>query len=645
MSAIYGILSSDKIPDITGLSVWNAIYGKEDSQELSEGNVFCGCRTSATSHPKTSAPVISNDEYIAVIDSIIYNRDEVIQQLSTSQSDSDERLIFELFLKFGAKGLKNVNGDFAGAFYSKKERKLTLIRDHIGIRPLFFYYDKKNVVFSTDIRGIISNKSLDVSISEEWAYKFLSGYISDDEKITEYSNVYRVTPGHTIEFSFKNEEIIQNKRAYWKPALHKIRLPSEKRYQEKMRELVESAVKLRLDAYPGKVGAELSGGLDSGVIDIIINRFGREGVYFSWSKSPEILPIIDSRDERNVILDICKQENIQCHYNDYSYSSFEESIVTPASEYGLVNDAYSPIASKCSFPTYLNSQTLLSTAKCVKENGSNVVFTGHGGDEGVSHRAYDYELFYFHEYYYYLKNQWRKTYNRKHRIIETLKLCKTDLTETRKDMFSPFKSHRTAEDFITQSLKEKGKSYSVAPLYFSFDPVKYVKQGGSLNRPECTALYGAYMNVTFAFPFLDYRVLDYALSIPRHNYINHGKNRYVYREAFKDIMPKSLYKLTSKRDISALNRKKEEGDEKPDWYPAFNTERRALVESLDRDIWAGILDFDKLDAWVNGERPEDAEREKNENALGTLFNAVVAQTALIGARLAVERAAEKKTEQ
>lgn len=79
----------------------------------------------------------------------------------------------------------------------------------------------------------------------------------------------------------------------------------------RLRELITDSVKRRLDVFPDIIGAELSGGLDSGVIDILINRLGREAVYYSWSFSPQDLPDVPN-DERQVIADICEQENIIC---------------------------------------------------------------------------------------------------------------------------------------------------------------------------------------------------------------------------------------------------------------------------------------------------------------------------------------------
>ena len=67
------------------------------------------------------------------------------------------------------------------------------------------------------------------------------------------------------------------------------------------------------------------------------------------------------------------------------------------------------------------------------------------------------------------------------------------------------------------------------PLSFSYDPVSYIHQGGSRNRLDNVALYGAYNGVRYLIPYLDYRVIDYAVSIPRYQYLRGRRNRFVFR--------------------------------------------------------------------------------------------------------------------
>jgi len=131
-------------------------------------------------------------------------------------------------------------------------------------------------------------------------------------------------------------------------------------------------------------------------------------------------------------------------------------------------------------------------------------------------------------------------------------------------------------------------------LTFAYDPLSYIRTGGSRNRLDVVALLGAYFGARYIVPYSDYRVIDYAVSIPRHMYLKNQKNRYIFKETFQDIMPESLYNLTGKEDTSWRNAEKKEKD------PAEYIERKKrLFGMLDREYWDKYLDWDVMETWAN----------------------------------------------
>lgn len=639
MSSIFGYSTSDNRIKATGLALWNKFYGTSEPKMVYEHGVQIGCCPSSfSSHPAAKDSVLSDSRFMAVIDAIIYNRDEIINDLGIASSASDEQCLFELFIRKGVSALKTVNGDFAGAVFDKEQNTFTLFRDHLGVRPLFYYFDGQTFVFSTDIRGITSISELSISINKEWAYKSLAGYIPASESKSEFTNVYRVSPASYVCVHLSEEGyVLEPAKAYWRPAARKIRFPSQKKYVESLRRLVDDSIKLRLNSFPGKIGSELSGGLDSSVISAMINRFGREGFYFSWSKSPEKHPITAHDDERIIIQSICEKEKIKCHYNDTPYGEWHKLFDSILKSGGQLANPFEYNDCLYSLPAYANTFSLFITGNVVKSNGSSVVFSGHGGDEGISHRSNSFELFYNHEYYHYLRFHFAKTHGEKHRIKKTLQRIKTNQTESRNDLLKPFNSGRTAEDFIAEDLLKESRSYSFSPLYFNFDPIKYILEGCTTLRPECAALLGSYAGVQYVFPYLDYRVIDFALSIPRHCFLYKGRTRFVFKEAYKDVIPEKLYRFTPKEDSS----KKGDDSTESDWYPPFAENRSATLKFFNREMFAGILDFEKLKAWEESGRPSDNEITKTIFALDTLESILPAQTSLINSRLAAEQFPEK----
>ncbi|MBE5947826.1 MAG: hypothetical protein E7261_02230 [Lachnospiraceae bacterium] len=605
MSGIYGFWDPfDKAAsgsqDVNKLRLWNKAYG-DKSEELFEGTGFslgCFCEK-LSENAYVSEPVIKYGSRYAVVDAVIYNREELIESGEFESNLSDEELLFLYTDKFGFEGLKDINGDFSGAIYDEEKSTLTLFRDHMGIRPLFYYTDDNKVIFSTDIRGLVAMEQVDVSVRERWLWGKIVGDGSMSTENTEFAHIFCVKPATYMTFSVNDGRINFTKQEYWKLGSKKIRMRSEEEYIDKLRELITDAVQRRLAAVTGLVGAELSGGLDSGVIDILINRFGREAVYFSWSVSPNEIPMAEY-DERIVIEDICNQESIVCDYSNAKIAFDEDSTITrKMNQIGLDIDFSKAFVNAYIMPPYTNTIQICNTAEYVNKKGARVIFTGHGGDEGVSHRSNPYELIYHKEYMQYLKYMWSTTKGKKHRLYVTFLRCRTNLKYSRKKLLNAYEGVFGVGDILKASFFEKFDINDRPPLKFAYDSIAYIEDGGSRNRLDVTALYGAYSGVRYLVPYLDYRVIDFAVSIPRHMYLKNGKSRYIFREAFKDIIPESLYNRDIKESPSWNNQVSE-----PEKESDYLYRKQKTLSMIDKEYWNRYLNWEMLERWASQKKSE-----------------------------------------
>lgn len=606
MSGIYGFWNTVNKADlcqndIIKLSLWNKAYGNVTEESYMQDHFVLGCSYEKVSHMAVkSTPVLRRDGRYAVIDALLYNREELMEKGQFTGAFSDEELLWAYVEKFGMDSLKDINGDFSGAIYDEHENRLTLFRDHMGVRPLFYFADDKCVAFSTDMRGLLAMDMVDSAIDEKWLWSTVVTGEAMRMENTEFAHILCVRPATYIQFSFRDKGLQIDKECYWRLGSKKIRLSSEAAYIEQMRRLITDSVKRRLEVTSGQVGAELSGGLDSGVIDILINRMGRPCTYFSWSMSPEKVPFAKD-DERIIIEDICRQEGITCNYGETIWPLGEQSIIAKKMrQIGMEPDMNEGVSRRYVFPPYINTLEISEAGQFVNRSGARVVFTGHGGDEGVSHRCNVYEMFYHKEYYHYLRYMWSTTHGQKHRVYKTLKRCYDNITKTGRELKSPFSSSWTSKDLLKVDFYEKYNNRLGEALTFAYDPIAYIENGGSRNRLEVTALLGAYSGVRYLVPYLDYRVIDYAVSIPRHMYKKKGKNRYIFREAFKDIMPKSLYTVTTKQSNSWSNVVKQ-----PRENQDYVKQKTGLLDMLDRTYWKQYLDFEKIEKWAKKEEQND----------------------------------------
>ncbi len=630
MSSIFGFykilnskisLSNDSFKR---MSRWNMAYGEETEKSKFKDDFAFGCYLEKLNYTlETCDSVIKTGNRIAVIDAIIYNRTEIIKMLAGKVSDfvSDEELLVEYINEHGYKALEKVNGDFAGAIYSEDDKSLTLFRDHMGVRPLFYYMKDGFIAFSTDIRGIIAVPEVDTEIDEEWIFKTLGGYSTLRTEKTEYDNILCVKPGSYISFYENEKGISKELNEYWTVGKHKVKLGSDEEYQHKLRYLIEDSIKRRLDAISGKVGAELSGGLDSGVISILINRFGRDCVYYSWSSSPDELEMAEG-DERLIIKDICDQEGISCNYGHIKLK--EDSLFAEKfKKTGAPINFNEMLGFRFALPPYINTTTIAQTATDIRKLGARVVFSGHGGDEGVSHRCNPYEMFRNKEYYHYFRYMFSTTNGQKNRVGKTSKKCFENIRDASNVLKLPGVIPYNASDLMNSNFKSEFDAKKMPVPYFAFDAAEYVRSGGSVNRLENASLLGAYGGVRYIFPFLDYRVIDFAVSIPRYQYLRGRKDRYIFREAFHDIMPDSLYRLRLKQTASLKNVEPD-----PDWYENYKAEKKEIISKFERSKWEKYLDFEKLYEFENSKEPEGDEINKQDGYFYQLHWAAMAQNLL-----------------
>ena len=170
---------------------------------------------------------------------------------------SDSYFILKSYEKWGEKCPEHLLGDFAFAIWDENEDKLFCARDHIGVKPFYYYLDDDMFVFGTEIKALFNVPSIPYKLNERIIAQFLM--VSNNNKSTFYKNIFSFTPACSLTINKK----LSKKRKYWEldPKSHII-LDSEEDYINTFRDIFAESVNCRLrSAYP--IGFQLSGGLDS----------------------------------------------------------------------------------------------------------------------------------------------------------------------------------------------------------------------------------------------------------------------------------------------------------------------------------------------------------------------------------------------
>ncbi|MEA2017428.1 MAG: asparagine synthase (glutamine-hydrolyzing) [Campylobacterota bacterium] len=209
----------------------------------------------------------------------VYNFQEIreeLQQFSYSfDSDSDTEVILKAYHKWGIKAVDKFNGMFAISIYDKVAKKIILIRDRTGIKPLYWYFKDDLFLFSSELKSFHEHKKFDKAISKDALALYLQyGYILEPYSI--FESTYKLKAGHYIEIDLNTKQI--EEIVYWdvvdfynKPKLN----ITEDEALEKMEELFISAFKYRMVS-DVPVGVFLSGGYDSSLVAAIVQSNQKE---------------------------------------------------------------------------------------------------------------------------------------------------------------------------------------------------------------------------------------------------------------------------------------------------------------------------------------------------------------------------------
>ena len=225
-------------------------------------------------------PMHSKDKRISVVyNGEIYNFKELREELADYpfRSDCDTEVIIAAYLKWGIQCLERFNGMFAIALYDRKTEDVYLVRDRIGKKPLYYWYENSNLVFASELKPIMQYPGFTGQIDRGVLSRYLfQQYINAPQSI--YEKVYKLEPGMVLKFH--GGEITTQK--YWdvKEIYHKAMKEPVESYEEakqQLKDLLKKAVALRMIA-DVPLGAFLSGGYDSSLVTAIAQEHSSQPV-------------------------------------------------------------------------------------------------------------------------------------------------------------------------------------------------------------------------------------------------------------------------------------------------------------------------------------------------------------------------------
>jgi asparagine synthase (glutamine-hydrolysing) len=215
------------------------------------------------------------DEWVIVFNGEIYNFIAVRKKLEAEgyqfESGTDTEVILKAFKAWGKKMVQEFRGFFAFAIFNQETETLTLCRDRIGVKPMFWYWKDGLFMFASELKAFHEHPQFDKTINQNAVSLYLQqGYISYPHCI--FQHAHKLPAGSYLELDKKQEIKIEK---YWDVqevyANSSVSTASEADLEAELEEVLTESFELRMVA-DVPVGAFLSGGIDSSIVTALLQK-------------------------------------------------------------------------------------------------------------------------------------------------------------------------------------------------------------------------------------------------------------------------------------------------------------------------------------------------------------------------------------
>ncbi len=453
-------------------------------------------------------PFQSEDNKIIVVQNgEIYNYVELARELEKEgypcRTHSDTEVLLRLYQREGIDFVSRLNGMFAIAIYDGNQDQLFLVRDRIGVKPLYIHDDGKRLWFASEIKTL-----LEAGISPKINYDALDSFLTYNfvpPPHTLFKGITHLMPGHWMRLTRNNSTV----HKWWDLAKREIQSKSEADWTEEFLDVLNDAVKLRLRS-DVPFGAFLSGGVDSStIVGLMAKNLNQPVNTFSigfhekrFDEAPFAQEAADRFNTHHIMervdsnmLDLWPKTTYHCDqpHGDISF-----------------------------LPTYRVAELAAQHVK--------VVLTGDGGDELFA--GYDKYLNFFtaQNIFQLSEESFRKAYYKNislfsssdKKSLYTFQLASQLQNSDPYKIIEPLFGHSSHMDRINQAL---------------YIDMMLLLPGNNLVKPD---RMGMAVSLEARTPFLDYRMMELAFRMPGDLKLKNGETKYLFKKAVTPLIGKNL---------------------------------------------------------------------------------------------------------
>ncbi|MCM1542164.1 MAG: asparagine synthase (glutamine-hydrolyzing) [Blautia sp.] len=470
-------------------------------------------------------PIWNENRTIAMVcNGEIFNYQELRRQLMEKghsfSTKTDVEVILHLYEEEGLEFPRLLNGQFAIALYDGERRQLLLVRDQIGICPLYYTHSQGRLLFASEVKSILEYPGVERRLNLKAVDQLMNfpGIVAPQ---TFFKNIYSLEPGHMLKIS---EASGVQDMEYWDLSYPEADDLGEAYYTERLRELLKKAISRRLTA-DVPIGFYISGGLDSSVVACYIGKYLLNSTY-SFSAEIGEGELNESRFQQLV------RERVQSRH--YSVSVAEAEIWSHLEQ--VVYHAEAAVKESYDVAAFLLS-------RLVQDSPAKAVLTGQGSDE------------FFYGYVGYMVDLFRE--------MQKGKMSREECACNERLWGDPFfrferdhpKIREIHHQVYSANIRGELKHFSA----IAESPVRVEKLKGMSAQQRRSYIdhklrlsehllgeHGDRMffshSVEGRHPFLDRELLDFVVTIPDRYKLNGVNEKYILKKAAEGIVPDEIVK-------------------------------------------------------------------------------------------------------
>ncbi|RYD57368.1 MAG: asparagine synthase (glutamine-hydrolyzing) [Sphingobacteriales bacterium] len=523
------------------------------------GNIYCGDNV-ALGHRRLSIIDVSNaasqpmydssTRYVLAFNGEIFNYQQlsekylqpVWQRIGGPKTSSDTEVLLYLLVEYGVECLQWLSGFFAFGFYDTQTDQLIVARDRYGKKPLYYYTDGKYLAFASEMKALLA-----FDIPKEIDYNTLFEYLQLNYIPQPHSmlkGAARLMPGH---YMTVDKTGIKEIKPYYKLELHQEKYGqyTYDEAQKKLVDLLDGSIQERMIA-DVPLGAFLSGGIDSSVTVALASRHTKNLNTFSIGYKDN--PFFDETQYAKLVAGRYKTNHTVF---SLANNDFLEHV------YEVLDYLDEPFADSSAIPMYiLCKHTRKHVTVALSGDGADEMFSGYNKhmaewkirQHSMVNTVVKAGLPLWSALPRSRNNKITNIFRQMHRFAEGANLSAKERywrwasISTPKQVFKMLRPEIAAK--VDQSRFDKDKQGFISSIKSDdFNEVlladmNLVLTGDMLVKVDMMSMANS---LEVRSPFLDYKVVDFAFSIPAEYKINGQMKKRIVQDAFRPMLPAELY--------------------------------------------------------------------------------------------------------